>query len=196
MNAGGKEESMEETMNGVQTAETAGAPESAGAENSTQTQNSTPTFDDMLKNGFQGEFDRRVNKAIATALANKQNDLVTEAQKLARMTAEQKAEHERKQREEQLAKREAEITRRELTAQAKDTLAGKGLPIELAATLNYTDADACSASLAAVEKAFAAAVSKAVDERLRQPAPKSGAENQPLSGVEAAFYGLNPTLKK
>lgn len=188
---------MDETMNGVQTAETAGATESAGAENSTQTQNNgTQTFDDMLKNGFQGEFDRRVNKAIATALANKQNDLITEAQKLARMTAEQKAEHERKQREEQLAKREAEITRRELTAQAKDTLTSKGLPIELAAVLNYTDADACSASLEAVEKAFAAAVSKAVDERLRQPAPKSGAENRPLSGVEAAFYGLNPNLKK
>lgn len=188
---------MEEVVNGAQAAETAGAAESVGAENGAQTQNNgTQTFDDMLKNGYQGEFDRRVNKAIATALANKQNDLVTEAQKLARMTAEQKAEHERKQREEQLAQREAEITRRELTAQAKDTLAGKGLPIELAATLNYTDADACSVSLAAVEKAFAAAVSKAVDERLRQPAPKSGAENQPLSGVEAAFYGLNPTLKK
>ena len=32
-----------------------------------QTQQNAPTFDEMLKNGYQAEFDRRVSKAIATA---------------------------------------------------------------------------------------------------------------------------------
>ena len=32
--------------------------------------NETPSFDDLLKNGHQAEFDRRVSKAIATAKAN------------------------------------------------------------------------------------------------------------------------------
>ena len=52
---------MEETMNGVQTAETAGATESAGAENSTQTQNNgTQTFDDMLKQ-FMADSDSKIS---------------------------------------------------------------------------------------------------------------------------------------
>ncbi len=99
---------------------------------------------------------------------------LTEAERLAKMTAEEKAEHERKQAEAALAKREADITRRELKAEAKDTLAGKGLPVELAEILNYEDAEACSASLSAVEKAFVRAVEQQVNDRLRSAPPKTG----------------------
>lgn len=140
------------------------------------------SFDDILKNKeYQSEFDRRIAKAIATAKAkwSEENQetieaAVTEAIKLQKMTAEQKAEHERKKVKEALAKREAEITMRELKAEAKDTLITKGLPVELADVLNYSDAETCNRSLEAVENAFSAAVEKRVNERLRSEPPKAG----------------------
>ena len=110
---------------------------------------------------------RQQEKAIETAR--------TEAEKLAGMSAEQRAQAEREAREAELSKREAEITRRELKAQALETLAQKGLPSDLSSMLAYTDADACNASIDAVEKAFRSAVQKGVEERLRGNAPKTGA---------------------
>ena len=109
-------------------------------------------FDDFLKDPkMQAEFDKRVAKALETNRAKMQAEIETkiseaktEAEKLAKMNAEQKAQYEQQKRETELAAREAEITKRELSAQAKETLAEKGLPIELANVLNYSSADACT----------------------------------------------------
>ncbi|CDC49350.1 putative uncharacterized protein [[Eubacterium] siraeum CAG:80] len=90
------------------------------------------------------------------------------------MNAEQKAEYQRKQTEEKLAKREAEVTRRELMAEAKVQLADKGLPVGLAAVLDYTGADECKTSIETVSKAFAEAVECAVNERMKGNPPKAG----------------------
>lgn len=138
-----------------------------------------PSFDDFLKGeGNQAEFDRRVQKAVNTAVSNAQkkwealtDDKLSEAEKLAKMTKEEKAEYMRQKQEKDLAAREAAITRKELMAEAKNTLAEKKLPAGLAEVLNYTDADACSKSIAAVEKAFQEAVEAAVEERLKGGKP-------------------------
>lgn len=110
-----------------------------------------PTFDDMLKDkDMQSEFDKRVSKALETAKTKWQKDAdekLSEAKKLEKMNAEQKAEYQRKQTEEKLAKREAEVTKRELMAEAKVQLADKGLPVGLAAVLDYTGADECKQAL-------------------------------------------------
>lgn len=114
---------------------------------------------------IQREADKRVeqaNKAVKT-----------EAERLAAMSAEErekafkeKTESEFKAREDALKQREAEIMRKELRAQALETLAEKGLPSQLAEILTYTDADGCNASIAAVEKAFRDTVKAEVDKRL------------------------------
>src|SRR5690606_35045753 len=98
----------------------------------------------------------------------------TEAEKLAKMNADQKAEYERKQREEELAKRETEITRRELRATALETLAEKGLPKGLADILDFTSADSTNSSIESVEKAFREAVEAGVNERLKTKGPPKG----------------------
>lgn len=126
----------------------------------------------------QADIDRIIAKETAKWKSQQEKAIEaarTEAEKLATMTAEQRAKFEAKQREENLAKREQEITRRELKAQALETLAQKGLPSDLASMLAYTDADACNASIDAVEKAFRSAVQKGVEERLKGAAPKTGA---------------------
>lgn len=147
----------------------------------------TMSFDDFLKEaGNQAEFDRRVQKAVNTAVSNAHekwkiltDDKVSEAEKLAKMTKEEKAEYQRQQQEKNLADREAAVTRKELMAEAKNTLAEKKLPVGLAEVLNYTDAETCNKSIAAVEKAFQEAVEAAVQEKLKggnppRKAPESG----------------------
>ncbi len=138
----------------------AGSDEGTGGNGSGTSGTEPPSFDDLLKGGHQAEFDRRVQKAIDTALTNAQNkwqaltdDKLSEAEKLAKMTKEEKADYLAKKHEKELADREAGITRRELMAEAKNTLAEKKLPVGLAEVLNYADADSCSKSIEAVEKA-------------------------------------------
>lgn len=137
-----------------------------------------PSFDDLLKGGHQAEFDRRVQKAIDTAMGKAQekwkaltDDKLSEAEKLNQMTKEEKAQYLTQKHEKELADREAGITRRELMAEAKNNLAERKLPVRLAEVLNYTDADACKNSLEAVEKAFQEAVETGVQDRLKGGVP-------------------------
>lgn len=97
---------------------------------------------------------------------------VTEAQKLAKMSADERLEHERQEREKTLAEREQGITKRELRAEALQQLAEKGIPKELADVLPYSDADTTNAAIVAVETAFRKAVEIAVNDRLKGTAPK------------------------
>lgn len=128
------------------------------------------SFDDMLKDkAMQAEFDRRVNKAIETAKSkwdSKKDEDISEAEKLAKMTKAEKAEYELNKRVSALEAREKEIARKELLAQAKTTLAEKKIPDELSSLVDLTDADACSKSIEAIEKAFSSAVEEAVKSRL------------------------------
>ena len=133
------------------------------------------SFDELLKDkAYQSEFDKRVAKALETAKGKWQTEqqkaieeAKTEAEKLAKMNAEQKAQYEREKQEADYQKRLADLNARELKATAKETLASEGLPLELAEVLNYTDAETCKSSIEAVKTAFQSAVEKAVNEKLK-----------------------------
>jgi hypothetical protein len=91
--------------------------------------------------------------------------------------AKEQAENDFKAREDALAKREAEVARKELRATALELLAEKQLPAGLADILDYADADACKASIEAVDKAFRDMVKAEVDKRLAASAsslPRGG----------------------
>lgn len=161
----------------------------------------TPSFDDILNGNkdYQAEFDRRVQKGIQTAITTEKekweiltDDKVSEAEKLAKMTKEEKAQYMQQKKEKDIQVREAAITKRELTAEAKSTLADKGLPVGLSDALTYTDADTCKKSIEAVEKAFQQAVEKAVEEKLKggQP-PKNPQGDAPdlQQEIEKAMMG-------
>lgn len=155
--------------------------EPAGAEGNQDTD--PQTLDDILgKNkDFQAEFDRRVQKAIHTAKEKwtvLMDDKVSEAEKLAKMNKEEKAQYLHEKKEKEIQDREAAITKRELAAEAKNTLAEKGLPAELAEVLNYSDADSCKQSISAVEKAFQKSVEKAVEEKLKGGQPPKNPQDQ------------------
>lgn len=155
------------------------------------------TFDDFLKGeGNQAEFDRRLNKAVQTAVKNAQekwealtNDKLSEAEKLAKMNKEEKAQYMQQKREKDLTDREAAVTRKELMAEAKNTLASDNLPVELAEILDYTDADSCMKSMEKVKNAFQKAVEAAVEEKLKggKP-PKKAPETDAQKALEQQVY--------
>lgn len=156
------------------------------------------SFDDFLKEGGnQAEFDRRMQKAIQTSLTKEKekwqamtDDKLSEAEKLAKMTKEEKAQYMQQKKEKELSDREAAITRKELMAEAKNTLAGKNLPQELAEVLNYADAESCNKSIAAVEKAFQSAVQAAVEERLKGKDPMKKAPRDAEDALEAQVRSI------
>lgn len=158
-----------------------------------------PSFDDFLKTGGnQAEFDRRVQKAVNTAVKNAQekwqalaDDKLSEAEKLAKMTKEEKAQYMQQKKEKELTDREAAITRKELMAEAKNTLASDGLPQELAEVLNYSDADTCKKSMEKVKEVFQRAVETAVEEKLKggKP-PKRATGGDAQKALEDQVYNM------
>lgn len=146
-----------------------------------ETKEKTQTFDEVLSNKeYQSEFDKRVTKALEKAKSKWETETeakLKEAEKLAKMTANEKAEHERTKREEELSKREIELNKRELRAEAKSILLEKNLDVNLAEMLNYTDAESVKSSIESVEKAFNIAVESRVLEKLKGKTPQSSGGN-------------------
>lgn len=162
-----------------------GIDNAAGAESAPENkpQEKPPkTFEEILSNkDYQAEFDRRVQKALETQRSKLEvlfDEKATEAEKLAKMTEKEKAQYLQQKKEKEMADREAAITKRELAAEAKNTLAEKKLPVSLAEVLNYSNADACKQSIEAVEKAFKEAVEASVEERLKGDKPPKKAPSQ------------------
>ena len=153
------------------------------------------TFDEMLASNpeFQKEFDRRQTKGINTAVTKERdrlnklhNDQLTEAQRLASMTEDEKRAYQDQKREKELADREAKITRRELEAEAKNTLADKGLPASFADLLNYESADTVKSGIEALEKEWAPAIEDTVNDRLRgsKPPKDAGTESDSKGDIK------------
>lgn len=175
-----------------------GSGEGAGGEGGTGS-DTPPSFDDFLKTGGnQAEFDRRVQKAVNTAVTKAQekwqalaDDKLSEAEKLAKMTKEEKAQYMQQKREKELTDREAAITRKELMAEAKNTLASDGLPQELAEVLDYSDADTCKKSMEKVKEVFQRAVETAVEEKLKggKP-PKKAPGGDAQKALEEQVYNI------
>lgn len=168
----------------------------SGAEPVTQ-----PSFDDMLKANkeLQAEFDRRVTKAQETALTNAKAEWEKQAQaekeeaaRVAKMNADEKAKHEREKQEKALAEREAAIAKREMSADAIEKLAAKGLPTELHKCLDYTSTESCEASFDAVVSAFNAAVEKQVNDKLRGGTPPAAPAQ---AGSTTTFSSIADALR-
>lgn len=140
----------------------------------------------------QQDIDDAVTKAVKEAKDQweaQQKEKQSEAQKLAKMSKEERGEYETQKKEKELADREAELSRRELMSTAKESLIDKGLPIELAVALDYKDADACNKSINAIGKVFEDAVQKAVEGRIKggKPMKKASANETALTDEELIY---------
>lgn len=132
---------------------------------------------------LQAEADKRVTEALNTARTKWKSELETEinkkleeAEKLFKMTEEEKQKHLLSEKEKEIAKKENEIAVRELKLTAIDILNEKKLPITMVDMLLPADlsAETTKTNIETFEKAFRDEVQKAVDERLKSTAPGAG----------------------
>lgn len=141
-----------------------------------------PTLKELLatNKAYQSEQDKLVAKALETQrekLEAEYKARAEEAEKVAKMKADEKAEYERQKAEKLLAEREAAVTRRELKAGAIDSLVAKELPTDIADLLDYSSEAARDSSLEKTIDIVNKIAEKIAISRQRGAVPKSGNPN-------------------
>lgn len=144
------------------------------------------TFDDFLSTGdFQAEFDRRVQKAISTAVANAEkkwrtltDNKVSEAEKLAQMTAEEKEKYRADKAEKELADLKRQIMLSDMSGTARKMLSNENIviPDEIIANLVCDDAEKTKTAVEAFTKSYKAAVQNGIKEALKGNPPKAAGD--------------------
>ena len=153
-----------------------------GSEGTTGSQTEPLSFDEYLSQGGQAEFDRRVQKAIQTAVSNAQkkwqtmtDGKVSEAEKLAQMTSEEKAEYRAKKAEQELADLKKQIALGDMAKTARKMLSEENItvPDEIIMNLVSDDAEKTKSAVESFAKVFKDAVQAAVKEALKGNPPKA-----------------------
>lgn len=177
----------------------------AGNEPGNNGANKPMSFDDFLKEGNQAEFDRRVQKAIDTAVSNAQNkwkalmdDNLSEAEKLAQMTKEEKAEYETKKLKKELEDLKRQNAKSDLAKTARKMLADEEINIsdELLGNLIAEDAEGTKKSVEAFAKMYKDAVQAAVKEALKGKAPRQGTGGAGTMTKEQILAVKNPSERQ
>lgn len=138
--------------------------EDKGDDPKTFTQEDVDKIIDKKFAQWQRKAEAESKKAIEAAMA--------EGERRAKLSAEERAKEEQAQREAEFANREAELTRKELRAQAIETMAKDGIPAGMADILNYSDKESYEASYETVKKAYLASVQEGVEARMKGKPPK------------------------
>lgn len=164
---------------------TSGADQGEGSGANTPNNNTEPlTFDEFLQQGDnRKEFDRRMTKAVKTAVANAQDkwqkltdNKLTEAEKLAQMSREERAEYHAKQLEKELESYKEREAIAEMSKTARKMLSDSGISVsdELLSVMVTTDAEQTKGAVEGFINAFNEAVEIAVKERLKGNPPRKG----------------------
>lgn len=168
--------------------------------------NAPLSFDDFLKQeGNQAEFDRRVQKAIDTAVSNAQkkwkdlhDDKLSEAEKLAKMTNEEKAAYRMSQMEKELNAFKEKDTLAEMSKTARKMLSEEDItiPDELLAHLVSTDAEDTKNTVQAFAKLFKDAVQEAIKTKYKGNPPKKGTGGKGSMTKDQIMEVKNPTERQ
>nr|DAT82959.1 MAG TPA: capsid scaffolding protein [Caudoviricetes sp.] len=140
------------------------------------------------------DVDEIINKKFAK-WKSEQEAKENEAKKLAKMNADEKQKYQLDQREQELANREQVLARKELTAEAKAMLSERGLPVELVAVVDLSNAEAVTESVASIQKTWEDAVQKGVSDRMKGSAPIKTAPQNNNELTKAQFYRMTHAEK-
>lgn len=127
------------------------------------------------------DIDRIIGEKLAKWTAQKKKE-VSEAERLSKMTTEEKAAEKLKNLEDRIAAYEKAEARNAMTKQARGMLQDKNINVsdELLANLIAEDAEGTKAAVESFINLFNAAVEKAVKDKVKGEPPKAGA---PSSGI-------------
>lgn len=143
----------------------------------TQVEDTPLTFDEILGDKtYQAEFDRRVQKALETARTKweaEEQTKRTEAEKLAKMDAEQKAKYELKKANEERDSALAKLNAYELKNTAIRIAQEKGLDISLLEDIDYSKqtAETITTIIDTKKAVFDKAIEKAMNDKYKEKSP-------------------------
>ena len=143
----------------------------------TQVEDKPLSFDEILGDKtYQAEFDRRVQKAIDTARTKwevEEQTKRTEAEKLAKMDAEQKAKYELKKANEERDTAIAKLNAYELKNTAIKIAQEKGLDISLLEDIDFSKqtADTITTIIDTKKTVFDKALEKAIKDKFKEKSP-------------------------
>ena len=143
-----------------------------------------PSGDDA--GGEKKYSDEDVNRIVDAKFAKWQKDQeakISEAEKLAKMDAQQKAEHERDELQKRLDALESEKTLTELSREARRMLKEHDIDAsdELLSVLVTADAEKTKAAVESFGKLFKAAIESAVKDALKGSTPKKPEDGDTLT---------------
>lgn len=160
------------------------------------------SFDDFLKEGDnQAEYNRRIQKAVNAAVTRAQekwkaltDDKLSEAEKLAKMTKEEKAEYKNRKLEKELAdlKRQNALSEMSKTARKMLTDEEINIPDELLTHLVSESAEDTKTAVETFAKMYKDAVQAAVKDALKGNAPKGGSGGKGAVTKEQILAVSNP----
>lgn len=141
------------------------------------------SFDELLKQkGNQEEFDRRVRAAVSTAIIKEQkrwksmtDDKLSEAEKLAKMTKEEKDEYLRRKEREEFEAEKADFEKEKLLVEVSKELQAQRLPTAFAkALVSISDAERIKDAISEIKETWDAEIAEAVKAKARQSTPPEG----------------------
>lgn len=192
---------MEENKNTTtETTSTESSNTTEEANNTGTTTTQAKTLDDYLKDpSIQSEFDKKLESAKAKwekkwqekAQADK-----TEAERLAKMTEEEKQQEIVNKALSAQKQAEAELNAYKLKEEAQKIASEKGLDISLLNIIDYSNetASTVKTKIDDIDTAFKKAVEKGINEKLRQAGPKTvvNATKDDVSNYLDQKYKNNP----
>ncbi|MBK5244299.1 MAG: DUF4355 domain-containing protein [Eubacteriaceae bacterium] len=163
------------------------------ATDNTETTETAKTVEtDEIKTFTQAEIDaeadRRVSKALETAKtkwAAEEAEKVKQAAELAKLSGEQLAAKQLELKEQDIAKRESELSKQILSMQTKEDLIKKNLPVDFAGMCVAETPEKTLENINALETAWKAAIEKGIDERIKGSAGTPPGAGSLTPGVSA-----------
>lgn len=171
-----------------------------GVETTTETTTQAPQT--YSQSELDSAADKRAAKAVEAARAKWEAEQAkaveaakSEGARLAKMSADEKAQELEKQRQAALDKREAELNARELATSTKSLLSDKGLPTDLSGSLvALGDAEKIKAAVETLGSSLEKAVNERVEKQLQTTPPKNGASA--LGDADDPFNKIINSYKK
>lgn len=152
------------------------------------------TFDEILADKtYQSEFDKRVAKALETARTKWEKEAEvkkTEAEKLAKMDAEEKLKYERDKIIEERDNALSRLNAYELEKEAVKIANEKGVPLTFLKAINFstTKAEDLKEIIEGFEKVYKQSVQDGINEKMKEKTPKTVVDTAIKTNVSRASY--------
>ena len=154
--------------------------EGLGEDQGTQKEENKTYTQEELDALLQAETDRRVSQALKKA-ERKNAEKVKEAEKLAKLSEQERFQYELDQREKAIAEKEKQMALMENKAEASKALNERGISIALADFVVTDDAETMMDNIKLLEAEFKKSVKAEVERRLMGNSPKKNLESQGMT---------------